>query len=372
MARVLLTWTEIRRSPGRFALLGGAVALLVLLLLFFQAVAGTLTAELTGAIARQDGDVIVYADGARRSPQASVLAPDVVDRVGAVPEVDQAAGVTWVPYAVDGIDSVLVGIDPGGPGLPTDISDGRLPRTGGEAALAVSGLAEDTPQVGVGDQVALDGVDGGLEVVGLVEGGAANALPTWYVIAPTLQAAVDARAVAALPPTVSYVAATVDGDPSAVAQRITAEVDGVEALDRATAVSSLPGIGTISQSFGILYVLLYLVVGIVTAVFFLILTVQKRDALLLLRAVGARRRDVVVPTLIQLVVVVGIATLFGGGTASGLLWLARDTFGATLDPATVAVTSGAMLALGLVAGTLSVRRILRIEPVEAVRTAGLE
>ncbi|HSJ46843.1 MAG TPA: ABC transporter permease [Euzebyales bacterium] len=228
------------------------------------------------------------------------------------------------------------------------------------------------PQAGVGDRVALDGVDGGLEVVGLVEGGAANALPTWYVIAPTLQAAVDARAGTSLPPTVSYVAATVDGDASAVAQRITAEVDGVEALDRATAVSSLPGIGTISQSFGILYVLLYLVVGIVTAVFFLILTVQKREALLLLRAVGARRRDVVVPTLVQLVVVVGIATLLGGGTASGLLWLARDTFGATFDPATVAVTSGAMLALGLVAGTLSVRRILHIEPVEAVRTAGLE
>ena len=46
-----------RRAPGRFALLIGAVALLVLLLLFFQSVAGNLTAALTGAIDGQDGEV---------------------------------------------------------------------------------------------------------------------------------------------------------------------------------------------------------------------------------------------------------------------------------------------------------------------------
>ena len=85
------------------------MALLVLLLLVFQAVAGTLTAELTGAVAGQDGDVVVYADSARRSPQASVLEPDAIDRVAAVDGVTAAAGVTWVPYSVDGTDSVLVG-----------------------------------------------------------------------------------------------------------------------------------------------------------------------------------------------------------------------------------------------------------------------
>jgi putative ABC transport system permease protein len=372
VARVLLTWSEMRRSPGRFALLGGAVALLVLLLLFFQAVAGTLTSELTGAIAGLDGDVIVYDDSARRSPQASVLAPEVVDQVAAVDGVAAAAGVTWVPYAVDGIDSVLVGVEPAGPGVPTDVSEGRLPSADGEAALAVSALADDAPAAAIGDRVTLPGIDGGLEIVGLVDGAAANALPTWYVTLPAVRAAVDARAGATLPATLSFVAVAADGDAQAVAERIAAEVDGVEALDRATAVTSLPGIGTISQSFGILYLLLYLVVGIVTAVFFLILTVQKRDALLLLRAVGARRRDVVVPTLLQLMIVVGFATIVGGGTASALLWAARDTFGATLDPVTVALTSGSMLALGLLAGTMSVRRILRIEPVEVVRTAGLE
>ena len=159
----------------------------------------------------------------------------------------------------------------------------------------------------------IDGVDGGLTVVGLLADAAANAQPTWYVTAGAAQAAVDARAGASLPATVSYVAVDADGDAGDVAARVTADLDGIDALDRAAAVQALPGIGVISQSFGILYVLLYLVVAIVTAVFFLILTVQKRDALLLLRAVGARRRDVVLPTVVQVVVVVGLAVALGAG-----------------------------------------------------------
>jgi putative ABC transport system permease protein len=361
-----------RRRPGRFALLAGAVALLVLLLLFFQAVAGTLTAELTGALSRQDGEVIVYADTARRNPQASVLAPDVVDRVAAVEGVTAAAGVTWVPYTVDGEDSVLVGIAPDGPGVPT-VSEGRLPRADDEVAVAGSSLADgDSADVGLGEVVRLAELDRPLTVVGQFEGAAVNALPTWYLPDEAVRDAVDARAGADVPPTLSFVAATTDGDPTQVAARVSAEVADVDAVDRATAVEALPGLGTISRSFGIRYVLLYLVVAIVTAVFFLILTVQKREALLLLRAVGASRRDVVAPTLVQIVVVVGGAVVVGAGAAVGLLRVARDTFGATLDLPTVAITSGAMLLLGLAAGALSVRRILVIEPVAAVRTTGLE
>ena len=133
----------------------------------------------------------------------------------------------------------------------------------------------------------------------------------------------------------------------------------------------MPLAGTITRSFSILYVLLYLVVAIVTAVFFQILTVQKRDALVLLRAVGARQRDVIVPVLVQVVVVVGVAVVVGAGIATGLLTALQDVFGAGLEPVTVATSSLAILVLGLLAGLLSVRRILRIEPVEAVRGGGL-
>ena len=74
---MFVAFKEIRRSLGRFSLLTLAVALLVLLLLFFQAVAGTLTSGLTGGLESSSADVAVYDQQARRNPAVSVLQPGV-------------------------------------------------------------------------------------------------------------------------------------------------------------------------------------------------------------------------------------------------------------------------------------------------------
>ena len=157
----------------------------------------------------------------------------------------------------------------------------------------------------------------------------------------------------------------------AVAQSLTASVDGIEALDRATAVYALPGVGQITQSFSILYLLLYIVVTIVTGVFFLILTVQKRTALVLFRAMGASSRDIVTMVLIQVVVVVGLGAVVGSSVTAGLLSLTSDTFGASLGAATTATTIAAIVALGLLASTGALRRVLAIDPVEATMNPGI-
>ena len=192
------------------SLLGGAVALLVVLLLFFQAVAGTLTSELTGALERQDGEVVVYADAARRSPLASVLEPDVAESIAAVDGVRGAAGVRWVPFTIAGQEAVLVGVDPQGPGLPEPVSDGRLPEERGETAVAASAFGADSPELG--STITIDGVPGALTVVGVVDGAVVNALPTYVVTTETVQAAVEARAGAPVPPRASFVAVDVAVD----------------------------------------------------------------------------------------------------------------------------------------------------------------
>ena len=102
-----------------------------------------------------------------------------------------------------------------------------------------------------------------------------------------------------VPPSLIGVTVADGADPATVAQALNGSIDGIEALDRADAVAALPGVGQITQSFSILYLLLYIVVALVTGVFFLILTVQKENALVLLRAVGASSRDVIASVLIQ-------------------------------------------------------------------------
>ena len=244
---MFLALREIARSRARFALLGGAVGLLVVLLLFFQAVAGALTGALTGALANQTAEVVVYGDRARQNPAASVLDPATVDAIGAVDGVAEAAGVVQAFVTLTGpdgqeVDGVLVGIDPGGPGTPTRV-DGELPGEG-QALSSGSGFESGYP-VGSRVQVAPGGL--ALDVVGTAEDASANASPTLYVPVATVAAVASARGGAASggPTPVSWVGVTpADGvAPSTLAARITDTVDGVEALTRPDAVDALPGRG---------------------------------------------------------------------------------------------------------------------------------
>lgn len=363
---------EIRRSAGRFLLLTTAVGLLVLLLLFFQAVGGALTGGLTGAVDRSRADVLVYDERARRNPSASVLDPAVVDAVAAVDGVAATSpiAITIATGAIDGedVDVALFGGDPTGPSVPRDIAEGRLPETAGEALASSSALEEG---FAVGDVIEVAGQR--IEVVGTADDAAFNVLPTLYVPLEAVTAIVQARAGAPVevPPSLVGVAVDEGADPVTVAQAITADVPGVDALDRDTAVAELPGVGTVTQSFSILYLLLFIVVTIVTGVFFLILTVQKRDALVLLRAVGGGRRDVLVPVLVQVLLVTGVGAVGGALVAGGLLAAARDVFGTGLDPATAATTVAGIIALGLLASVGAVRRIQAIDPVEATTPGAL-
>jgi putative ABC transport system permease protein len=369
---VFVAFTEIRRSLGRFSLLISAVALLVLLLLFFQAVAGTLTSGLTGGLKSTSADVVVYDAQGRRNPLVSILSTSALDDVrnadGVVAAAPIGLGVFVGSFEGADLDMALVGIDPTGPSVPSTLSSGRLPAASGEALF--SGSSFDDP-VEIGERITVEGVT--FVVVGTAPDAAFNVLPTWYVLFDDYVSVSQARAGAPIEVAPSMIGVQVaDGaDAGAVAQSLTASVDGIEALDRATAVDALPGVGQITQSFSILYLLLYIVVTIVTGVFFLILTVQKRTALVLFRAMGASSRDLVTMVLIQVVVVVGLGAVVGSSVTAGLLSLTSDTFGASLGAATTATTIAAIVALGLLASTGALRRVLAIDPVEATMNPGI-
>lgn len=363
---MFIALAEMRRAPGRFALLVGAVALLVLLLLFFQTVAGALTSGLTGAFESNRADVFAYSDRARLNPFASVVGLDAAEAVADVQGVRDATpvGVSVFTATTDvgDTDIAIVGGDPAGPASPRDVDEGRRPEAPDEALFSGSSLdsafaVDDTVQVG----------DRTLTVVGTSSDAALNVLPTFYVPLDTYTEAVRARAGAPIDVPVSWIGVTVtDGaDPAAVATAITDRVEGLEAVDRATATDAIPGVGQITRSFSILYLLLYIVVTIVTGVFFLILTVQKTEALVLLRAIGGSRGDVVKPVLLQAVAVVGLGSVLGVVATSGLLSVTRDVFGSSLSTGTTVASVGAIVVLGLLASVGAVRRVLAIDPIDA-------
>jgi putative ABC transport system permease protein len=156
--------------------------------------------------------------------------------------------------------------------------------------------------------------------------------------------------------------------PSELADRITADVEGVEALDQDTAVAESPGVAAVNQSFQIILALAFVVIALVVGFFFLILTVQKTRSLVLLRAVGSPTGYLVRALMVQIVVVFVAAAL----VALILFSVARAVdvtgdVGLSLPAGPTAVTIAVLGALALLAGAASLRRVFRIEPVRATQ-----
>ena len=224
----------------------------------------------------------------------------------------------------------MFGYELGGPGFPTTLSAGRLPQTDGEAVASAS---DASAGYAIGQRLTVVPGDTPVTIVGLAKDIQFNVQPTLFVSYPTYETFVRATnpdATGVLPNLVGV--EPVSGvDPTSLAASITQQVEGVEALDRATAVASLPGVSSIQQSFAIILGLAFVVVILLTGFFFLIITVQKTPSLTLLRAVGASGGFLLRNLVLQVLLVIGAAlviavplTVFAVSAASSDAFAAED------------------------------------------------
>jgi putative ABC transport system permease protein len=297
--------------------------------------------------------------------------------VAAVPGVEQAG-----PFGVDTMtarsaelvaEECDVELLAGGPGEPTTLVEGRLPRDGNE------GVASDIDAdrgFAIGETVRIVGPDGTypIEIVGLAEEVRFSVQPGVFVSYETFEAASRVKnpdAIAVLP---SMVLADPRAGVSAdtVADRITRQVDGVEALTRSAAVGSLPGVTGVTTSFNIIQGLAFVVVTLVVGIFFVILTVQKAGALTLLRAIGASSGELVRSLLVQVMVVMAAAIAVGSAFLVVASLASSQDFPISFDPGIVVTRGVALIVLALLASLAAIRRVLRIDPIAATVPAGVE
>lgn len=360
-----LAGTEMRRAKLRFGLLTGAVSLLVFLVLLLTTLSNALVSSLVGALEGLGTDGIVYAENARDNIAASRLPVETVEEVAAVPGVAEAAGVgTFTSNAqLNGTltEAQVFGFSPDAPGAPTTLSAGQLPSAPGEAAVDGGGVA-------IGDTVVLEPGGTELTVVGLIRGAQFNALPTAYVLLDTYAAAVEAANPGLPFVPINAVAFNVSegAEASQVADAITETVADVRGYTRAEAVSLIPGIESISQSFGILVGLTFIIGIVVIGFFFLILTVQKMKAFTLLRAIGTSTARLAGSVALQITAVVLIASAIALALTLLAVQGLNTGIPVSLEPILVIGTIVSVLVFSLAAGLLSIRRIAKIDPATAV------
>lgn len=357
---------ELRRRPGRFAVAGGALTLLVVLLLLLGGLLDGLFLGSTGAIRAQEADLFVFSAEARESIVRSRIPPELRRQVEEVDGVRGVGGIgiAQLGAAVPGEDGL---IDVAVIGYERPTSQAPEPPPPGEAWADRRLEAEG---VEVGDRLEVGPARIPVEVRDwiddssyLLQGGLWVDAETWREIQSS------ARPDAAVGDGVFQIlVADVDegADASTVAGSVDEATGATDTLTKDEAVLSLPGTSAQNSTFTALIGMTLLVAGLVIALFFSLLVIERLRLFATLKALGAPSRRLLGGLMVQAAVVAAGACVLGGVLAALLGPLIPPEVPVRIEP-TRALISAALVVVTAVIGTaVTFRRIARIEPASAI------
>ena len=343
---------DLRFARGRFALLGGVIALMTLMVVLLTGLTAGLGAASISAVQKLSVDEIAFqkpASGQDISFATSTLPGDTVEELEAA-GADRAFPIGASTSRIDVGDAsaavTLLGTDPQ---LYPGIETGRAPGAGEIAVTA--DLAEDNGVV-VGDTADIAGT--GLEVAAIVEETSFNHLPVVYL------------------PLESWQDATHRDDATAVAFTGTSGMDAVGGTTVVSRDDSFAAVGGYASEQGSLNLMRGLLLGIsalIVGAFFTVWTMQRGPDLAVARAIGARRGWLLRDALAQAAIVLLLGAAVGAAAAAGLGALAATVMPFVLDTTTLAVPVAAMIGTGALGAVFAVRRVTTVDPVTALGAA---
>lgn len=370
---MFLAFKEMRRAKARFGLLIAAIGMLVFLILFQQSLQNGLLTSFVGAISNQSSPVLVYSVDGQRVIQGSIITPDLeqtvrdADGVGSVGRIGQ--GTFTVTAGSERYDTTILGYEDPLLGAPRTLTSGRHPARSREA---VGSDADASNGFDVGDTVVVE--PSGLEIVivGLARDVQLNAGPTLFVTYETYVDAVRSVNPDAMQPfpNVLGVSPTDGMMPKELVASINARSEDLDALTRADAADSTPGVSQVRQSFRIIFLLYGLVIPCVTGLFFLIITFQKSGSLTLLRAIGAPAGRLVSSLLIQAAIIIGAGFAIGLALYTPISQQRLGGIPLRFETTAVVLWAALLMVLGVGSSLLAARRVLAIDPIEATTGGG--
>ncbi|MBT2250268.1 ABC transporter permease [Arthrobacter sp. BHU FT2] len=364
---MFLAIRDIRFAKGRFAMMGGIVALITLLLVMLTGLTAGLAEQSTsaigklGAAAARPVDTVAFGAPGTGTPKASYTESSVTaaqvdswkDRPGVLSA--EPLGITQTRLQTgDGSGTANVAVF----GVPVASSLAPADVASGTAVLG-SSVAEAL-SIQQGDSVAVGGVD--LPVAAVVP-------DQWYSHTSVVWTAL---------PEWSRVAHVSDGGQLATAVAVTyadgADVDEAAADAAANTVSesrtgSFQALGSYKSENGSLTLMqafLYGIAALVIVAFLTVWTIQRTRDIAVLKAMGAPGSYILRDAMAQAAVVLVTGAAAGGavGVAAGLLAAQAAPF--LLTAGTTVLPVVGIIALGLAGAALAVRRATRVDALLAL------
>ncbi len=343
---------DLRFARGRFALLGGVIALMTLMVVLLSGLTAGLGAASVSAVEALPVDAVALqepAEGQGPSFATSALSSETAAGFDGASGVESAHPIGVATTRIGGQAGAaavaLIGTDAA---LYPPIERGRTPGDG-EVAVTADLAAEE--HLAVGDGVSIAGVQ--LEVAGITEETSFNHLPVVYTDLGTWRDATGIEEVTAVGLT--------GGDIAAVA--------GTVVVSRTEAFDAVGGYASEQGSLNLMRGLLLGISALIVGAFFTVWTMQRTPDLAVVRAMGASSGYLLRDALAQAGIVLVLGAAVGGAAAAGLGALAASSMPFVLNAATFLAPIGAMVAVGAVGAAVSVRRITAVDPVTALGAA---
>lgn len=366
---MFLAIRDIRFAKGRFALMGGVVALITLLLVLLSGLTAGLGNQSTSAIAALPADQIVFGAPAGSSPTASFTESEVTRaqvsgwaaREGVTSA--QALGISQSRFQALGADGTpartanvaVFGTDDAGAG-----GAGLAPAPAAQGTVVIGAALAKELDLSVGSHAGIGGVE--LTVSGVVPdqwyshtGVVWTTLADWRKLAHISEGDAVATVIA-----VTFGAGTTAdvGAANAAAGTVSATRDG-----------SFQALGSYKSENGSLLLMqafLYGISALVIVAFLTVWTVQRTRDIAILKALGGSSGYVLKDAMVQaaLVLLAGAAAGGAAGFVGGFLASRVAPF--LVTPLTTLLPVGGIVLLGLAGAALAVRNITRVDPLLAL------
>jgi putative ABC transport system permease protein len=371
-----LALRELVRRPKAFALPVATLILLALFLLYPASVLDGLYDASTGALRRVDGQLVVYRSDAYRSLFRSRIDPVVRAEVAGVAGVDQ----------VSGFGAVLVSGEVAPRSQPVGVAligSEQVARTG-DGDGDGDGTAALQPGEALADRsLQADGLTAGARllvgpfrvpvvIVGytddrslLLRGGLLVPLATWHEVLGASQP--DSRLRDDASP-VLVLRLVPGADAAAVAQAVDAATGGLtETVSVADAVRALPGVQQQDLTFGLIRAVTLLVATVVVALFLSFVVLERAPLYAVLKAIGASSAQLFRGVLAQVVLATGFAVIVAVAITWALGAVVPLGLPIMLHGSRVVETTVGLVATAVIGSSLSLRRVIRIDPAAAIR-----
>jgi putative ABC transport system permease protein len=152
-------------------------------------------------------------------------------------------------------------------------------------------------------------------------------------------------------------------------QQLTRLIDGLEAADIVTAYESTPGYGPQQSTLSTQRTFTLLIGILVIGGFFQIQTLQKVAQIGMLKAIGASNLTVGLAALVQIVLVTILGVVIGALGTLALSLILPAIIPVIFTPASVITAIVTLLAIGPLGGLVSIRIMLKVEPLTALGLA---